>query len=100
MLAEVDSIFRALCVDCSQDLHSGQRTETSPETFGLFFSGYHIVHGSMVVMSVFALRRGSGCVVFAALNDLIYAHGMGEATDIVVSGDSAGGIGAGPRVFR
>lgn len=59
---------------CSQDLYSGTRESTSPETFGLYFSGHHILE------AVFALLRDE--------------HGLGSATEVVLTGASAGGIGA------
>ena len=59
---------------CTQDLHSGQRTEASEETFGLYFSGFH--------------------VLVATLDELDKSpYNLKEATDIIVSGVSAGGIG-------
>mmetsp|Transcript_12734 Transcript_12734/g.21161 ORF Transcript_12734/g.21161 Transcript_12734/m.21161 type:complete len:390 (+) Transcript_12734:39-1208(+) len=58
---------------CTQDLHSGQRSEASEDTWGLYFSG-HLVIKSM-------------------LDDLDNNYNLTEATDIVVSGASAGGIG-------
>lgn len=57
---------------CSQDLHSGLRTTPTPETFNLYFSGAHIVH--------------------AVLDDLTARYGLGAATDVILTGDSAGGI--------
>lgn len=59
--------------DCSQDLHSGTRNTTSSQTFGLYFSG-QFIHDAIV-------------------NDLVASHGLASATDIVVTGESAGGIG-------
>jgi hypothetical protein len=59
---------------CSQDLHSGTRLSTSPETFGLFFSG-HIIFEA----------------ILQALKD---EFGLGAATEVILSGASAGGIGA------
>ena len=59
---------------CSQDLHSGQRTEADDDTFGLYFSGHH--------------------VLVATLDELDKApYNFKDATDIIVSGVSAGGIG-------
>jgi len=58
---------------CSQDLHSGQRTEATDDTFGLYFSGHH--------------------VLVATLDELDKLYNLQDATDIVVSGVSAGGIG-------
>eukprot|EP00047_Mylnosiga_fluctuans_P006060 m.244557 g.244557 ORF g.244557 m.244557 type:complete len:366 (+) comp14468_c0_seq1:99-1196(+) len=57
---------------CSQDLHSGLRTVVSADTFGLYFSGGHIFN--------------------AVIDDLVQNHGLAGATDIIISGDSAGGI--------
>jgi hypothetical protein len=58
---------------CSQDLHSGTVTQPTPSTYGLYFSG-HLVFQAVV-------------------EALIANHGMGDATDIILSGASAGGIG-------
>lgn len=58
---------------CSQDLHSGRVTQPSPSTFGLYFSGH---------------------LIFKAVLDALEATaGLGSATDIVLTGASAGGIG-------
>jgi len=59
---------------CSQDLHSGLRTATSPATFGLYFSGHLIFR--------------------AVLDALTSSHGLGAATEVILTGGSAGGIGA------
>lgn len=59
---------------CSQDLYSGTRESTSPETFGLYFSGHHILQA-----------------IFVALRD---AHSLGSASEVILTGASAGGIGA------
>jgi hypothetical protein len=58
---------------CSQDLHSGQRLEATPDTFGLYFSGNYIYN--------------------AVLAEMDATHGLGDATHIMLTGDSAGGIG-------
>jgi hypothetical protein len=59
---------------CSQDLHSGQVTEPTDATWGLYFSGRHI---------------------FTATLDALDQppFNLGDATDIVLQGVSAGGIG-------
>lgn len=59
---------------CSQDLHSGQRTAASEDTFGLYFSGHHILVSTLDEMD-------------------LPPYNLKDATDIVVSGVSAGGIG-------
>lgn len=58
---------------CTQDLHSGLRTQATPDTFGYYFSGAHVFN--------------------AVINALESSHGLGRASHIVLSGDSAGGIG-------
>ena len=59
---------------CSQDLHSGTRTSTSPDTFGLYFSGH---------------------LIFRAVVDALSSqHGLASATEVILTGASAGGIGA------
>jgi hypothetical protein len=63
---------------CSQDVHTGQVLTPSPKTYGLYFAGHH---------------------VYAAILDaLVSSGGLGNATDIVLSGASAGGIGVWPNV--
>ena len=57
---------------CSQDLHGGTRTTANTSTFGYYFSGAVIVQST--------------------LRQLQADHGMDAATDIIVTGDSAGGI--------
>jgi O-palmitoleoyl-L-serine hydrolase len=58
---------------CSQDLHSGRVTAPSAATFGLYFSGH---------------------LVFRAVLDALAATaGLGGATDVILTGNSAGGIG-------
>ena len=58
---------------CSQDLWYGQRTAVSPETFGLYFSGRHIIR--------------------ATLDTLAATHDLKGATEVILSGNSAGGFG-------
>lgn len=58
---------------CTQDLHSGQVTTPSDSTWGLYFSGFH--------------------VVTAMLDLLDRKHNLHFASDIIVHGVSAGGIG-------
>eukprot|EP01034_Spumella_vulgaris_P025065 gene25065-31475_t len=59
---------------CSQDLHAGQRTEATDETWGLYFSGHHIFTATLDAMDKFT-------------NSLL------DATEIILQGVSAGGIG-------
>jgi hypothetical protein len=58
---------------CTQDLHSGQVTEPTESTWGLYFAGHH--------------------VFTAMLDDLDKTFNMKNATEIILSGASAGGIG-------
>ena len=61
---------------CSQDLWTGQATRPSPANSsapGWYFSG-HLILG-------------------AVLDELVASHGLGRATQIVLSGESAGGFG-------
>lgn len=58
---------------CSQDLHSGTRTTVSNSTFGYYFSGHHIF--ASVVKNLISIER------------------LGKASDVVLTGGSAGGIG-------
>lgn len=58
---------------CSQDLWSGQVTQPNASTWGLYFSGHLIFE--------------------AVLNALQASAGLGSATEIVLTGASAGGIG-------
>ena len=57
---------------CSQDLHSGTRLQPTEDTWGLYFSGH--------------------LILTAVLNDLD-SYGLMDATDIILSGVSAGGLG-------
>lgn len=59
---------------CTQDLHAGQRTEANDDTFGLYFSGHHVLVATLDEMDK-------------------AANSLKDATDIIVSGTSAGGIG-------
>jgi hypothetical protein len=63
---------------CSQDLHMGTRTATSADTFGLYFSGHHVLNATLAALEA--------------------AHGLGAATDVLLTGDSAGGIGVWPHL--
>ena len=59
---------------CSQDLHSGTRTVTSPDTFDFYFSGH---------------------LVFEAVLDALSAnYGFSSSSEVILTGGSAGGIGA------
>jgi hypothetical protein len=58
---------------CSQDLHSGQRKEADDSTFGLYFSGHNIL--------------------VSILDDLDRYANLTHATEIILSGVSAGGLG-------
>lgn len=59
---------------CSQDNWSGQRVSADNTTHGLYFSGFHIV-----------------VAILDALDEL--PDSLKDATDIVVTGESAGGFG-------
>jgi ribosome maturation protein SDO1 len=58
---------------CTGDAHSGNHTAPTPASWGLIFDGH----------ANFA----------AILDDLESAHGLGAATDVLLTGGSAGGIG-------
>jgi hypothetical protein len=58
--------------DCSQDFFSGQRTSASPDTFGLYFSGAKIFE--------------------SVIDDLAANQQLNLATNIVLSGEGAGGV--------
>lgn len=58
---------------CSQDLWTGQRVTVSPKTFGLYFSGRWIVKATLDLMSA--------------------THDLKGATEVILSGNSAGGFG-------
>jgi hypothetical protein len=58
---------------CSQDLHSGQVTTASDESFGLYFAGH--------------------LILAATLDNLDKLHNLTSATEIIICGVSAGGIG-------
>lgn len=59
--------------DCSQDLHSGTVSTPSDSTWGYRFAGRHILAG--------------------VLADLKAKHGLGSASEVILAGDSAGGMG-------
>lgn len=62
---------------CSADLHSGTRTERSAALGGWFFSGHHLLAGALA-----QLKR-------------LQPSGVGGApSEVLVTGSSAGGIGA------
>lgn len=63
---------------CSQDLWTGQRTSASDETFGYYFAGRHVLAG--------------------VLDALDASSGLGGAKEIVLTGESAGGIGVWPNL--
>jgi len=62
---------------CSQDLWMGQRTVASADTFGYYFAGHHILE---------------------AVLDALDAVGLGTAYEIILTGESAGGIGVWPHL--
>lgn len=63
---------------CSQDLHTGQTLAPSNNTWGLYFSGHFVLQ--------------------AILDALEASGGLAQATDILLTGDSAGGIGVWPNL--
>jgi hypothetical protein len=59
---------------CTGDVHTGTRTTTSDDTWGYIFDGHHN---------------------FVAIIDMLIAdYGLGDATQVLLTGVSAGGIGA------
>ena len=69
------SLNRFTCFEIGplQDVHSGTVTQPSASTYGLYFSGH---------------------LIFKAILDALEATaGLGKATDIILTGGSAGGIG-------
>jgi len=62
---------------CTQDLHMGTVTTASAATFNLLFSGQR---------------------VFEAALDMLDAAGLTRATDILLTGESAGGIAVWPKL--
>ena len=67
---------RVLLPYCSQDLWTGQRANATDATFGYYFAGHHIL---------------------AAVLDAL-GGALAGATDVVLTGESAGGIGVWPNV--
>lgn len=63
---------------CSQDLWTGQRTAATSETFGVYFSGRLILE--------------------AVIDRLTRTAGLADANEIVLTGESAGGIGVWPSL--
>ena len=80
---------------CSQDLHSGQVTVPSDNTFGLYFAG----HLSLAAVVESLKKQPAPAVVLPTLGGEAGSTGVGpaqslaNATTVVLSGDSAGGIG-------
>lgn len=64
---------------CTQDLHTGQRVTRDPAAYNLYFAGHHVFEA-----------------VLDALDN--QTPSLRDATDIVLSGDSAGGIGVWPHL--
>lgn len=62
---------------CTQDLHMGTKATANASTFGLFFSGQ---------------------LVYEAILSELDALGLRDATDILLSGESAGGIAVWPKL--
>jgi hypothetical protein len=64
---------------CTQDVHTGTRAAKDPAAFGLYFAGH---------------------LVFSAVLDALDARtpSLRDATDIILTGDSAGGIGVWPNL--
>merc|ERR1740130_751715 len=58
---------------CSLDFWTGRRTQATNETFGLYFSGQHIVEGVLSALDRF--------------------YGLMDATEIVFMGESGGSVG-------
>tara|TARA_A100001015_G_scaffold293308_1_gene369754 strand:+ start:920 stop:2053 length:1134 start_codon:yes stop_codon:yes gene_type:complete len=58
---------------CSQDLHSGTRQKPTKDTWGLYFSGH--------------------LILAAILDDLEENYDLDKATEIILTGVSAGGLG-------
>jgi hypothetical protein len=63
---------------CSQDLWTGQRTTANSDTYGYYFSGHLILQ--------------------AVLDHLDTTTSLKQATNIILTGESAGGIGVWPNV--
>ena len=57
---------------CSQDLWTGQRTTVGPDTWGLYFSGRWIIKAVMDLLSA--------------------THDLKGASEVILSGNSAGGV--------
>lgn len=74
----LNTFNRVLIPYCSQDLWTGQRKNNSEETFGYYFSGHLIID--------------------AVLTELENNANLKDAIEIIVTGESAGGIGVWPNV--
>jgi hypothetical protein len=59
---------------CTQDVHTGTHTHASEATWNYFFDGFHNL--------------------VAIIDMLIADYGLGDATQVLLTGTSAGGIGA------
>ena len=75
---KLNSFNRVFLPYCSQDLWTGQRKTNNEDTFGYFFSGHLILE--------------------AVLNELESLSDIKNAEEIILTGESAGGIGVFPNV--
>eukprot|EP00965_Chrysotila_dentata_P233097 6199375-Pleurochrysis_carterae.AAC.6 len=69
---------RVLMAYCSQDLWTGRQKNATADTFGVLFAGHHILK--------------------AALDVLDAEHGLYDASDVVLTGESAGAMGVWPHL--
>ena len=76
--AKLNTFNRVLIPYCSQDLWTGQRKTNNDDTFGYFFSGHLILE--------------------AVLKELESLSDIKSASQIILTGESAGGIGVWPNV--
>ena len=67
---------------CSQDLHSGQRKEATNETYNFYFSGRHIMTSILDELDALVTSDENN-----------NSNSLLEATEIILVGASAGGIG-------
>lgn len=65
---------------CTQDFHLGTRTSASNDTWGLHFSGHWVVEAVLTEL------------------ELSSPNSLANASDVILAGDSAGGIGVWPHV--
>lgn len=88
------SFNRVFVPYCSQDLWTGQRTQASAATFGYYFSGHLILEAVLAALN----GTGQNASLERSGQEPGPAAGLASAELIVLTGESAGGIGVWPNL--